>query len=205
VPAFALISSSLSPAARFEVAKAFLTLHDLNYPVVLKPNIGERGSGVKIASNERELCSYFHTATKDIIIQKYVGGLEFGVFYYRHPGEANGQIFSITEKKFPTICGDGKGSIRDLILRDERAVCISAIYLRALKRCPNEVPAEGETIRLTEVGSHCRGAMFLNGAHLKTDALRYALDSAARSCPGFFFGRFNIRAPSTADLQAGPV
>jgi hypothetical protein len=205
VPPFALVSSSFPAAACFQTAKAFMTLHALDFPVVLKPNIGERGSGVAIAFNDRELSSYLGTARGDTIIQKYVGGLEFGIFYYRHPDEASGHILSITEKRFPSVCGDGKNTVRDLILRDERAVCLSGVYLARLKRSRDEVPAAGETVLLTEVGSHCRGAIFLNAAHLESDALRSAVDSAAKSHPGFFFGRFDVRAQSISDLQAGRI
>jgi RimK-like ATP-grasp domain len=203
VPTFTLIPSSLSADARFEAAKRFLALYELHYPVVLKPNIGERGSRVALARNEPELRSYLYTASKDTIIQKYVDGLEFGIFYYRHPHDARGQIFSITEKQFPEVCGDGKRTVLELVLKDERAVCLANAYLAQL-RCPaNRVPAAGETIRLAELGSHCRGAVFLNGACLETDALRSAVDCAAKCHPGFFFGRFDVRTPSIGDLQAG--
>ena len=33
---------------------------------------------------------------------------EFGVFYYRYPSEPHGRIFSVTEKKFPAVVGDGR-------------------------------------------------------------------------------------------------
>lgn len=203
VAPFELIPGSLSPEARLEAAKRFLARNGLHCPVVLKPDVGERGRGVAIAKNESELDSYLRVVAGDTIIQKYVDGLEFGIFYYRRPDEPNGQIFSVTEKRFPEIRGDGASSIRDLILMDERAVCVSGIYLSRLRRSPDSVLATGESVRLTELGSHCRGAVFLNGAHLETDDLRSAVDLIAKGHPGFFFGRFDIRAPSIPQLQAG--
>ena len=171
--------------------------------MVLKPDVGERGTGVAIARNEREVHSYLCAATQDTIIQKYVGGLEFGIFYYRYPGESPGRIFSITEKRFPVITGDGQSTLAELILADERAVCLAALYLARLRRGPGEVPAAGEAVPLAELGSHCRGAVFLNGASLETEALSAAVDSIARSHPGFFFGRFDVRSASVEDLQTG--
>jgi hypothetical protein len=203
VPAFELIPCTLSPEGRLEAAKRFLTRNGLHYPVVLKPDIGERGRGVAIAQSEGDLHSYLCTAAEDTIIQRYVHGLEFGIFYYRRADEKDGQIFSITEKRFPEVLGDGKSTLRDLILGDERAVCLSSIYLSRLRRSADDVPAAGESIRLTEIGSHCRGAIFANGAHLETEALRSTVDSIAKSHPGFFLGRFDIRAASVAQLQAG--
>ena len=58
----------------------------------------------------------------DSILQEYVHGLEFGLFYVRRPSEERGRIFSITEKRLPVVTGDGERSLEELILDDERAV-----------------------------------------------------------------------------------
>ncbi len=78
VPDFSLVS-------RFEEAAQFMRHRGLDYPVVLKPDVGERGTGVLIARNEGELRGYFDGAPQNTIIQRYVPGLEFGIFYYRYP------------------------------------------------------------------------------------------------------------------------
>jgi hypothetical protein len=54
-----------------------------------------------------ELANYLRNATEDIIIQRYVDGAEFGLFYYRYPSESRGRICSITTKQFPEVVGDG--------------------------------------------------------------------------------------------------
>ena len=88
-------------------------------------------------------------------------------------------------------------------MRDERAVCLADLYLGRLKRAADEVPAEGEVVHLAELGSHCRGAVFLNGASLETEALRAATDAMAMSHAGFYFGRFDVRSPSIQELKSG--
>src|SRR3954447_7606093 len=150
VPAFTVISSSLPVSARLKAAKSFLALQDCSYPVVLKPDIGERGRGVTIIGDEGELRSCLRAGSADMIIQKYVGGLEFGIFYFRHPTESVGHILSITEKRFPQVIGDGRTNIGDLILQDERAVCLEPIYLSQLSRESTDVPREGEAVSLAE-------------------------------------------------------
>jgi hypothetical protein len=202
-PAFALLSSSLPVASRLDAAKSFLVSRACSYPVVLKPDIGERGRAVRIVRDENELRSYLRTASGDTIIQKYVGGLEFGVFYYRHPGDAEGRIFSITEKCFPYVVGDGASTIGDLILQNDRAVCLEQVYLSRLRRPSTDIPVADEIVPLAEVGSHCRGAVFLNASQIETPALRDTVDRAAKCFEGFYFGRFDVRTPSLADLQAG--
>jgi len=198
VPDFRLL-----PDLRLDAVKAFMAERGLSYPVVLKPDVGERGAGVLIARNDRDVDPYLRSAACETIVQKHVAGVEHGLFYYRYPGDPRGQILSITEKRFPAVVGDGRRTIADLVLADNRAVCLAELYLARIKRDREEVPFAGETVPLTEVGSHCRGAIFLDGAHLVTPALCEAVDRIARSYPGFFFGRFDVRAASIADLKAG--
>jgi membrane protein DedA with SNARE-associated domain len=205
------ILSNLAECAEFELLPASLPMVErickvkdfLTFPVVVKPDVGERGAGVAIVRNDRELAAYFEAMSGDAIVQQYVTGPEFGIFYYRYPGETEGRIFSITEKSFPFVAGDGSSTIADLVLKDDRAVCLADLYLSRLERPPDEVPAAGEVVPLAEIGSHCRGAIFLDGARLETDALRAAIDRVAHGFPGFYFGRFDVRSPSVEALRAG--
>ena len=203
VAEFSVISADLPPARRLQAAQQFLRDQALSYPVVLKPDVGERGAGVAIVRNESGLERYLERAAGDTIIQRYVPGAEFGVFYYRYPGEQAGRIFSITEKRFPFVTGDGETTLRDLILRDPRAVCLADVYEKSAKRPVDSVPAYGEVVPIVELGSHCRGAVFLDGGHLKTAAMEEAIDRISRSYAGFFFGRFDIRTASIDLFQQG--
>jgi hypothetical protein len=56
---------------------------------------------------------------------------------------------------------------------------------------------------LVEIGTHCRGAIFLDGVDTITPALEEVIDRIAQSFDGFFFGRFDIRVPSRQDFMAG--
>jgi membrane protein DedA with SNARE-associated domain len=186
-----------------EAVYEFMSCHRLSYPIVLKPDVGERGSGVAIARSPGDVAAYFASGAATTIVQKYVGGMEFGIFYYRHPGQSEGRIFSITEKRFPAVVGNGSSTITELVLGDERAVCLASLYLGRLKRCADDVPAAEESVPLAELGSHCRGAVFLNGAMLETAALRSAVDAVARRFSGFYIGRFDVRSESVQELQSG--
>src|SRR4051794_19774660 len=167
------ILTRLTRVPAFQVVRPGETVRVPEFPIVLKPDVGERGTGVAIARTEDEVCRYLASATQDTIVQQYVAGLEFGVFYYRRPHESIGHIFSITEKLFPEVVGDGKSTVRDLVMRDKRAASIASVYLA---RQTDRVPAAGERVRLVELGSHCRGAIFLDGGRHATPALRDAVD-----------------------------
>lgn len=182
-------------------ARNFMSRLGLTFPVVLKPDVGERGSGVAVVDSDREMVEYLERASGDVIIQRYIPGVEFGVFYYRFPNEARGRIFSITEKRFPEVTGDGQSTLTDLVLRDPRAVCMASAYLKRAN--PAAVPAAGERVRLVELGSHCRGAIFLDGSQYKTPALEEAINRISQACPGFYFGRYDLRAVSVEAFMAG--
>ena len=66
-----------------------------------------------------------------------------------------------------------------------------------------DVPEKGQMFPLVEVGTHCRGSIFLDGNHLLTHELESAIDQISRSFEGFYFGRYDIRCPSVEDLKKG--
>lgn len=198
VAEFILLREDESSARRLAQGEAFVE----TYPVVAKPDVGERGQGVAILRAPGELRAHLRAHTGAVILQRYVEGLEFGVFYYRYPGQAKGQILSIVSKLFPTVTGDGRQCVLDLLLADQRAVCMESAY-RGLGANLDRVPALGEVVPLVEIGSHCRGAAFYDASELRTELLEAAIDDIAQRHPGFFIGRFDIRAESFAALQAG--
>lgn len=197
------ISGQLAIAKKVAEVRTFLEQEDLTYPVVLKPDAGERGSGVKIVRAELEAEEYFRRQPGPVIVQEYVAGAELGIFWVRRPGEERGQIFSITDKRLPEVEGDGEHSLRRLILDDPRAVAMAGAYAEALGDRLDEVPAAGERVKLVEVGTHCRGAIFLDGEKYKTPELERVVEEIGRSFEGFYFGRFDIRAPTYEAFREG--
>ena len=202
IPAHILLVHS-ETGERLRQAEAFLQENQLSFPVVLKPDAGQRGLGVAIIRSSRQLREYLEKAPFPVILQEYVAGKEFGIFYYRYPGESRGHILSITEKRMPVLAGDGRRTVEDLILRDDRAVCMADFYLRQNSKRLQYVPAVGEQVQLVEIGAHCRGAIFLDGNFAITPALEKAMQQIADGFERFYFGRFDVRVPSIADLMAG--
>lgn len=192
-----------APESRLERLRGFLASCALDYPVVLKPDAGQRGSGVAVVRSEDAARAYLERIRVDCVAQEFVDGPEFGVFWYRRPDESTGRIFSITAKRFPTVRGDGHSTLERLILEDERAVNLAKVYLKGNARRLGEVPAAGEEVRLVEIGNHCKGAVFLDGGHLRTPELEAALERISARFEGFYFGRYDLRVPSEEDLRLG--
>lgn len=196
-------------AAQFELVqtpedvRAFMERSALPFPIVLKPDTGERGTGVSIVRSQREVCDYFAQCATKVIAQEYIAGEEFGVFYCRMPGEDAGRVTSITHKILPCVTGDGRRTIRELILADPRAFILHKAYVAALKRPATDVPEPRERVQLVEVGSHCRGAIFKDASGLTTPELERAIDHVSKAHPGFYFGRFDVRADSIDGLRHG--
>ncbi len=200
---YALIPAELTQREKEERVIDFMDRHGLSLPVVLKPDVGQRGLGVAVARNISAVADYFAVPRPPTLVQEYVPGFEFAVFYYRMPGQPRGHILSITEKRFPSVVGDGRQDLEHLILKDPRAVCMAPYYVRMMDERRYMVPAEDETVPLVEIGSHCRGAVFHDGRWIKTLALERSIDELSRGYEGFYFGRYDLRAPSLDDLQAG--
>lgn len=203
LPRWSLLKSASDFDERLAQAKHFLASHQLRYPVVLKPDAGQRGSGVGIIQSEAELESYLRQANVDTLIQEHAPGEEFGVFYYRYPNQPKGHIFAITEKRFPSVVADGASTLEQLILNDSRAVCMAGFLLDKHADHLWDVAKAGEKFQLVDLGTHCRGAVFLDGGWVKTEKLELVIDRICQGFDGFYFGRFDIRTPSVEDFKQG--
>lgn len=175
----------------------------LSYPVVVKPDVGQRGEGVEVVHTDDQLVASLASRKGDTVVQAYARGHEFGVFWVRRPGEERGWIASITEKRFPSVTGDGCSTLAELIDADDRAVLMRSAYRASLGDRASEVPEAGETVKLVEIGSHCRGAVFLDGSWVWTEALERAFGRVAGGFDGFCFGRYDVRVESIEAFQRG--
>lgn len=198
-----LIKAGVSPDNKLRTAWEFINANGLQFPFILKPDAGERGKEVKIVLSPESLEAHLEKAHADLILQKIAPGEEVSIFYYRYPNEQHGRIYSITEKRFPELTGDDRSSLEEMILNDTRAVCLAEKYFEQNRDRLGNVPSAGEKIKLIDIGTHSRGAIFLDGGWLRTDALEHKIDEICRGFDGFYFGRFDIRTRSSEDLRRG--
>jgi membrane protein DedA with SNARE-associated domain len=177
---------------------------EIVYPFILKPDLGQRGAGIKLIRNEAQAFVYLSKTSAALVVQRFAEGPhEAGIFYHRFPGESRGHIFAITEKIFPCITGDGKSTVAELVWRDARARFMAVKYLDRLNGRQNEVLPAGETLKLVEAGNHAQGCIFRDGMHLCTPALAERIDVISQKVDGFFIGRYDIRFANEGDLRAG--
>lgn len=179
----------------------------LAFPVVVKPDLGWCGFGVRRIDDLSALADYLehYPDGETLMLQAYLDDPgEAGVFYVRHPDAPNGTLLGILLRHSPQIVGDGRHSLGELVAGDAR-------LRRALVRprehqCdfdPSRVPAHGEVVRLSLIGSTRVGGRYEDGSSLATPALLAAVEAIARDMPDFQVGRFDVRFASLPDLRAG--
>ena len=198
-----LVAGATELPRRVELFKSFMAAHSLDFPVVLKPDVGQRGLGVKICANTDEARVWLEQTDGDYLMMEYLDGEEFGVFYYRLPDQRRGRIFSINRKILLRVEGDGRSTLEELILKDDRALCLAPMFFKRHEAQLLDIVPAGETRQLGQVGTHSLGALFLNGADLITAELLDGIEPIIRDYDGFYFGRFDLKAPSEAELKAG--
>lgn len=179
---------------------------EFSFPLIFKPDLGERGWMVKKIETEEDVQRYVARAKWDFIVQDYVSlPLEFSVYYARHPEEENGRVTSITKKEMLSVKGDGKRTLQELILNKDRAKLQWEILKNTFAHQLKTVPPLGEEIELVPIGNHCLGTMFLDQNHLITEKLSTSFDHISKHVDGFYFGRYDLRTASEQDLEEGRI
>lgn len=176
----------------------------LHYPLIFKPDRGERGTAVAKIASPAEAGQYLRRIPGPILVQEIAPGpAEFGLLYVRMPGAESGTVTSVVLKEPLSVSGDGKRTLEQLMLADERC----RLHMRLLRR---EYRAELQTILpagfvrvLTEIGNHARGTTFRSGQHLRGPELDRLVHALARGVTGFYLGRFDIRAASWEAMLSG--
>ncbi|PSL33991.1 NRDE family protein [Dyadobacter jiangsuensis] len=187
-----------------EKIQMLLQRSSFTFPLIAKPDIGERGVQVKLLENETDLEDYRLHSRVDFLMQPYIDyPNEAGIFYHRMPGEQSGHISGIVGKELLSVTGDGASDILTLMMQDDRAILQLPALHESLGERLRSVPARGEKIGLVPYGNHSRGAKFIDLSRRITPALTQAIDRICARIPGFHFGRLDIRFKSWEALEAG--
>ena len=189
------------PATTNQVMQV-LEENSLSFPLIFKPDIGERGFMVKRINSVGGISDYLSRMPHDFLVQEFVDyPVELGVFYKRLPNEEQGEITSIVLKEMLTVTGDGRSSLADLIVQNDRAKLQLPVLRETYREQWDQILAENETREIVSIGNHCLGTKFLNGNALITPQLNKVFDSVSQRIEGFFFGRYDLRCKSIEHLE----
>jgi len=187
--------------SRGDIERASFSAEQIGFPLIAKPDIGERGTWVKKVSNLEELKKYANSCPVDFLLQELVAyPVELGVFYVRKPGE-KGRVTSVVKKEFLYVTGDGERTIMELLKESDRAQLTADLESDFLQKNANTIPKDGEQVLIEPIGNHCRGTKFLDDNHEIDEKLNEAFNKLAYQIPDFYFGRFDLKCDSYEDLK----
>lgn len=185
-----------------EEIRKVMKSYDLSYPVVLKPDAGERGEGVEIINSEKEALDYLETERKyPTVLQEFADYRnEYGIFIYNEPN-IGWTVSGVNTKKAFEVEGDGVSSLMELV----SAKCRYRQQIERLEKStffePDLVLKKGELRRVDNVQNHRYGAEFINCSHLVNDRFNSVIIGVCAQIPGFNYGRFDIKADSFEDIE----
>jgi hypothetical protein len=186
--------------------QAALQAGRLDFPLIAKPDLGLCGYGVRkidTIAGLREYVAGFPVG-ETIVLQRYLADLnEAGIFYARDPASGKGRIIGLALRYFPQVTGDGRRTVGELMANDARCRRLLRGSAHRVDVDTAHLPAAGEMVRLSTIGSTRVGGLYRDGSELATPALVAAIDAIARDMGEFHFGRFDVRFGSAAQLRQG--
>ena len=189
-----------------DLAERCMRAAGLTYPLILKPDIGWCGFGVRIVKTRDELQSYLaaYPCDENIVFQKFVAYEgEAGLYFVRLPGENRGRIIGMLLRFFPRVVGDGFSTIAELMARHPRARRLGRDG-RSEPCCDiSRIPLAGEIVRLSVTGSTRVGGMYRDATSLVTPELEDAINDIARDMKELHVARFDVRYDTLGAMRAG--
>lgn len=175
-----------------------------DYPFIVKPNIGMQGILFRKIENAEELMTYHNHVPVEYLVQEYIDmPMEFSVFHILYPGETKGKVTGFILKDYLAVTGDGKSTLIELIIKDERAKFREEEMRHKHAANLDVVIPEDQKYYLSIAGNHNRGARFIN-LHKEIDtALCNVFDHISSKAGKFQYGRYDLKCTSIEDLKAG--
>lgn len=198
------LSLFFSKDTPFDEILTTLKNHHVEFPIVIKPDVGARGTLVEKVDSIEALKTHIDKNNVPYIIQPFIDYKEeLGIMYWRMPNEDRLKICSVTRKKFLSFTGDGKRTLREMIMASSRAILQYDKLATRFADKMDIVLSKGELLEVEPIGNHCRGTMFLNANNLIDSNLEAVIADIALGMDEVYFGRFDLKCKSIEDLKKG--
>lgn len=169
----------------------------LGFPVVVKPNSGSQGNGVAVVENEKELLRALRAIFKKdrvALVQRRVTGRDYRIVVL------DKKVISAYERIPLNVVGDGRSTIRQLMLRKQKEFVTTkrdtkinfgdpriALKLRRQKLSFNSTPKKGDTVLLLDNANLSSGGDSMDVTNLihpeiKKMAVKLTHDMGLRLC-----------------------
>jgi len=194
----------VNPKQNFEEARPVIKNGGLNYPFVVKPNIGMQGVLFRVIESEDQWRSYHSSMPVEYVVQEYVQlPMEFSVFYIRYPNETKGIVTGFILKDYMHVTGDGRKTLEELVNEHQKAMHRISEMRTKHKDKWDSVIEDGEKYYLSMAGNHNRGAKFINLHYEIDQKLCDVFDNINNASHGLYYGRYDLKCTSVEDLKQG--
>ena len=171
-----------------------LSLQRIHFPIIAKPDFGERGKDVAKIECVDELKNYFlHTKYQTILLQEFIDyPIELGILFYWDT-DGVGRISSIGVKNFCVIKGDGKHTFGQLVSRNPRIAKRKKKLRDKFQDLWDSVLHPTQEILVEPIGNHNRGTKFLDGNYRYTKEMLEWVKETVSHISEFDYGRLDLR------------
>lgn len=192
------------PSEDFNIVLERLQKSGIEYPLIVKPEIGGQGVLFRKIDTERELLHYHTNVPVEYIVQRMVQyPMEVSVFYIRHPKDEKGIVTGFLHKIPLQIIGDGRHTVEELILQHPKGNKRIGELHSKHKDTWNKILPAGEKYMLSYAANHNRGAHFVDLKEHIDDKLVGIFDVISHRINDFFYGRYDIMCSNVEDLKNG--
>lgn len=178
----------------------------LSYPIIIKPDIGLKGHHVHKVNTKAEALSHLGSLdhSRKWLLQEYIDyQREFALLFARDPLCQSGQVLSLIEKRYPTVLGDGRQTLKHLILEHPHPFLRKEIVLKKWKSRWAWIPENGKMVRIDDVGNYSRGATFHSEMHTVDPDFVQQCCGALQDFDGLYFYRMDLKANCVEDIAKG--
>lgn len=195
---------NVKPCQDFSEVQKQLISSGIQFPLIVKPEVGGQGILFRKIDTEAHLKNYHQKVPVEYFIQEFIKyPVEISLFYYRYPFNKKGAITGFLQKVPMRVVGDGGHTLKELILQNSKTKKrLEELKLNHEKNFNKIIPA-GEDYILSYAANHNRGAHFIDLSSEINEDLVGMLDEISLRINDFFYGRYDIMCNSIEDLKKG--
>ena len=193
----------IHPAMPFADVVQQIAAHAIQYPFVVKPDVGMKGILFRKIENEQQLQQYHARMPAVYIVQEFIHlPLEVSVFYCRMPNSKSGQITAFIQKDLLEVYGDGVSTLEQLIVQHPQAKRLLTKIKKQYGAQLQQVLPPGILFCVSHIANLFNGARFTDITD-KVNAQLIALFDEISYGNQFYYGRYDIKCASVEDMLQG--
>jgi hypothetical protein len=178
-----------------------IELNSFQFPLILKPDMGERGKNVEKIQNFSEIKSYLVRVNQPILIQEFIDfPIELGILFFWDT-QNNPQITSIGKKEFCVLTGNGNDTLEALVSKNHRIAHRKSTLKKKYTAQWNQIIPLNKKLMVEPIGNHNRGTTFLDARdRYSEEMLEWAVD-CVKNIQGFDYGRIDLKIKNWDSFQ----